>query len=94
MFGGTVDLYCKLDGVPTLIDFKTSKGIFDEMLYQVGAYRQLLMEHNYPVKNTRILRIGRTEDEGFEERHLPNPEVYWQIFEHALRIYQLRKKVK
>ena len=43
-FGGTVDLYCKLDGVPTLIDFKTNQsGIYDEMMHQVaGGYHLLL----------------------------------------------------
>lgn len=41
-FAGTCDLYCVLDGKHTLVDFKASKGIYDEMRYQVAAYRSCL----------------------------------------------------
>lgn len=67
-FGGTPDCYCILDGKPTLLDFKTGKAIYSEMFYQLGGYCQLLEETNHPIVQAKILRIGRTEDEGFEER--------------------------
>ena len=57
-YGGTVDLYCTLDGVPTLVDFKTNQsGIYDEMMHQVaGGYRLLLEEHGMPVKQVLVFR--------------------------------------
>ena len=63
-YGGTIDLYCKLDGVPTLVDFKTGKAIYDEYFVQLAAYVNLLRENGYAVDNVRILRIGRGRDRG------------------------------
>lgn len=91
-FGGTLDIYAYLDGSPVLIDLKTSKAIYDEFFLQLAAYRQLATEHGYAVEGLRLLRIGRAETEGFEERVVSGPEMdsYWREFECALRIYQIR----
>ena len=67
-YGGTLDLLAKVNGSSWLIDFKTGKGIYPEMLYQLAAYRWLLRENGYGVDHARILRIGRDETEGFEEK--------------------------
>jgi len=93
-YGGTIDCYCLLDGKWTLIDFKTCKAIWDEHLYQLAAYRNLLIENNYAVQETKILRIGRTEDEGFEERTQSNLANQWELFKHCLGIYQIQKMIK
>ena len=93
-FGGTIDCLARLNGELCLIDFKTSRGIFPEMLIQVVAYRQLLIESGYDVTKINILRIGRTEDEGFEERLVNHLDKRWEIFLHCLEIYRLNKEVK
>jgi len=93
-YGGTVDCFGILDGVPTLIDFKTSNAIYPEMLHQLAAYKQLLKENGYEVKKARILRIGRDETEGFEERLCTNLKLHWEIFKHCLAIYNLQKQLK
>lgn len=92
-YGGTIDLYGVLDGVHTLIDLKTGKAIYPEMVYQLAAYRQLLIEHGHTVDNVRIVRIGRDESEGFEERIFGNLDKAWQVFWHLRQIYDLRKGV-
>jgi hypothetical protein len=92
-FGGTCDIYCILDGVPTLLDLKTGKGIWPEMKMQVSAYRYLLLEHGYKVEDVRILRIGRDENEGFEDHRVTNLDTYFEIFKHCYQIYQLKKEV-
>jgi hypothetical protein len=38
-WAGTLDLYCKFDGKLYVIDYKSSKAIYDEMRYQVAGYR-------------------------------------------------------
>lgn len=91
-FGGTIDFYGKIDGVLTLKDFKTGKAIYDEMLYQVAAYKQLIMEAGHQVDAVGILQIGRDETEGFSERVISDCSKEWEIFLHALSIYNLRKK--
>jgi predicted RecB family nuclease len=93
-YGGTIDNYCKLDSVYTLIDYKTSKAIWSEYYIQVSAYRQLLKENGYKVKQVAILRVGRSEDEGFEFQICSGLDKYFKVFKHCLAIYNLQKKLK
>lgn len=95
-YGGTVDVYGTVDGKPSLVDLKTSKGIFPEHLYQLAAYHNLLIEHGYDVENVRILRIGRTEDEGFEDRVVDVEALppYFDVFKHCRALYDLLKITK
>ena len=92
-YGGTIDNLCFLDGKETLIDYKTSKGIYDENFMQVAAYEHLIFEtQKIIVSDLLILRIGRDETEGFEERRLDNINRYFEIFKHCLEIYRLKKE--
>ena len=92
-FGGTVDWYCKLDGKPTLVDFKTGKAIYEEYFVQTSAYKAILEEHGYPVEEVKILRVGRDETEGFEERTIKDTRKYFEIFKSLLNIYYLKKEL-
>lgn len=92
-FGGTVDCYCMLDGVPTLLDFKTGKAIYEEYFVQVSAYKALLEEAGHPVKRVQILRIGRDETEGFEERAITDTTDYFTIFTSLLNVYYTKRKL-
>lgn len=96
LFGGTVDCVANLDGKLWLIDFKTGSGIYDEMGMQLAAYRKLLIEHGYVIEGCRILRIGRSEDEGFEDRIFDNRQLekQWEIFNHLLQVYHLKQEIK
>ena len=92
-YGGTVDIYADIDGVATLLDIKTSKAIYGEMMHQVAAYRQLLVENEYPVDQVMIIRIGREDDEGFETRVVGNLEKHFSVFEHCLAIFNLQREL-
>lgn len=93
-YGGTPDMLCELDGVATLVDFKTGKAIYPEHYIQVAAYRQLLREAGFAVDEAQILRIGRTDDEGFEVAIVKNLDKQWELFTHCMAIYQLQKELK
>jgi len=93
-FGGTIDCIAEVDGKDTLLDFKTSKGIFPEMLTQLSAYQHLSEVNGYSVHHARIIRIGRNEDEGFEDRAINNLSKQWDLFTHCLAIYQLQNEIK
>lgn len=93
-YGGTVDWYGELDGVRTLMDFKTSKAIYDEHYHQLAAYAELLAENSHQVAQTRILRIGRTPDETFDDRKVNNLEAHWTIFRACLDIWYAQKRLK
>jgi len=93
-YGGTPDFIGLVNGRLELIDFKTGNGIFPEYLYQLAAYRQLAKEQGHKVEHARILRIGRDENEGFEERLIARFDNEFELFKHCLAIYNLQKLMK
>jgi len=64
------------------------------MFYQLAAYSQLLSEQNITISKARILRIGRDENEGFEERVTNNLDREFEVFQHCLAIYFIQKELK
>lgn len=48
-YAGTVDLVCRIDGVPYVIDFKTSKQVWKEYELQISAYRVALENGENPL---------------------------------------------
>ena len=95
-YGGRLDLFCICNDAFMLADFKTSGGIFPEMIYQVAAYRQLLVEAGWHVQKAVILRVGRDDREGADEKILTEYEldIGFQIFTRCLEIYKLTTKGK
>ena len=93
-FGGTIDCYALVDSIPTLLDFKTSKGIFDEMAHQVAAYRHLLIENGYIVESVQILRIGKSPEEGFEVKEIKGLDKHFDLFLACQKIYELQKQLR
>jgi hypothetical protein len=95
-YGGTIDFYGEIDGALALLDFKTSAGIYAEHRIQVSAYVRLLREHGKRLQEVRVLRIGRTEDEGFSEHILGIGELKagWEIFQACLVVHSLMPKMK
>jgi len=95
-YGGTIDWIAKDRlGRNWLIDFKTSKGIYNEFIYQVAAYQMLWEENNptFPIHKVQILRIDKETGE-FETKNISKAEltIGWKIFLHCLEIYKLRRK--
>ena len=93
-FGGTIDFFGKIDSQPTLVDFKTGKAIYSEFFYQLAGYNQLLAEAGQTIGAIRILRVGRNEEEGFEERVIKKLDNQWQVFLNCLKIYNLQKEIR
>ena len=91
-YGGTVDWYGEIDGKRWLVDIKTSKGLFPEHVFQVAAYWMLLCENGYPVDGVRLLRVGRTEDEGFDDHviDVPRLNAAYRVFMAALALYRAK----
>lgn len=87
-YGGTIDLYALVDAIETLVDIKTSNGIWPEMEYQVAAYCHL---PDVFARRVLIVRFGK--DGSFEEREVDNITQKFKVFEHCLEIYNLRNKL-
>ena len=58
-YAGTVDLLCRIEGKLTIVDFKTSKGVWMEHKLQISAYRKAL-EKKYPQEpiDMALLQVG------------------------------------
>jgi len=96
-YGGMIDIYCMLNNVYTLLDIKTCKAIYPDHFLQVGGgYFPLLKEQDLPVEEARIIRIGRSEEEGIEaeDRLIPDLEKYQKLFLMCKSIYDIKKELK
>lgn len=95
MYGGTPDWFGKIDGRWVLLDFKTSKAIYDDHIFQLAAYWNLLVEQDFQVDEARILRVGREQNEGFEERTVSAESLpmYFSVFKAALTLRNAIKMV-
>lgn len=93
-FGGCIDLVGVVDGEVDILDFKSSKRLYDEQVVQLAAYRMLWQENHpdLPVKRVRVMRWG--EDGDTHESIFPNTDNAWRVFLHALAIHQLKKNLK
>ena len=59
-FGGTTDLYCKINGYGAIIDFKTSKNIGYKYVMQLAAYRHLMeTTRGLPISYCIILQVDK-----------------------------------
>ena len=89
-FGGTPDLLCELDGIVTLLDFKTGKALYPEVLYQLGAYAYLLSGAGWSIDQAVALRIGRELGEGFEVINFTTEALQegFKVFHLCLQLYR------
>ncbi|HEC60745.1 hypothetical protein LCGC14_0460930 [marine sediment metagenome] len=77
-YGGQCDIYGEVDGLLELSDLKSGSGVYEDMIVQVSAYKQLLEEHGHAVNRVRIINIPRSEDETFLDPIVTNlmPEAF------------------
>ena len=84
---GTTDLLARIDGELSVLDWKTSTGIYPEMLAQVGgAYRVALEEElGEKIKGAWVVRFdketGEPEDHQLSKEEL---DAAWKVFHGAL----------
>lgn len=93
-YGGTPDLYARIDGKITVLDFKTGSSIYDEYFYQVAAYAFAIEEvTGVQIDQTWILGIGRQGKSVLE--HIRTREE-WQLdfewFKAMRRVYEVEKE--
>ena len=86
-FGGRLDIYGILNGKKTLLDIKTTKKLYDNHATQTAGYRILLLENKFPVDESRLLRLPRTDDEGME----PEDKLIEKIELHTRRFLKCRE---
>lgn len=92
-YGGTVDLYARVNGRLEVIDWKTSSGIYPDNFYQLAGYRAMLIENGHPVNGVRVVSIGRELSDRFPQTKVESePETLdraWFTFWYARQLYTL-----
>lgn len=73
-YAGTCDADAIVDGERSIIDYKSSSGIYPEMGLQLAAYQCAREEEGYgPYQNRWIIRVPK-DGNGFEAKAFPNYE--------------------
>lgn len=86
-FAGTFDRLHRVEGKIVLSDFKTSKGIYDSHLIQLGAYSLALREwHGVHVDTLEILRFGK--DGSFTPLTISDSGAILELEQQAVRCRQ------
>ena len=92
-FGGTIDLV----GIDqheelTLVDFKTSGGLWQDYLFQVAAYANLWEENfrRLPIQRLLLVRLDKETGE-HETKSLTEWKRHWEVYVALLR---LAKRIK
>ena len=65
LFAGTLDAVAMVDGVRTLVDYKTSRAVYNEYKYQISAYADLWETHHpdRKIERTLIVRLDKESGE-------------------------------
>jgi len=90
-YGGTLDMYCKMNDKNYLIDFKTGSGIYDDHFYQMAGYKILLEEQGHKVDAVLIVNIPRAESEKFQTEETSDMRQSERVFRLCLELYQAKK---
>ena len=93
-YAGTVDLVANVAGRLTVIDLKSSSGLYNEMRYQVSAYRNALEEEGIikPGAARAVVRFDK-RDGSFEYHPLPDEDHDGDLraFLSALEVHRRQK---
>jgi hypothetical protein len=83
--GGTLDILAtRTDGRLVLVDLKSSKAIYEEMLIQAAVYAAMYEEtQGQPVLDVYVVRIGKEDADDVEVREVANRTARVAAF-HAL----------
>jgi hypothetical protein len=93
-FGGTPDARGTLDGVYSVLDWKSSGGLYESYVAQVAAYHWLMTANRRGrAEQAVIVRCGK--DGTFRVVTLDARQISygWSVFLHALAIYQAKTEL-
>ncbi len=93
-YAGTMDLYARVKGIPTVLDWKSGKAIYSEAFLQNVAYRHAATRLGMPSEQGLIVRLPKQlEDPAWEA--MPVPEtVMLEDFLAALRLWRWQRRME
>src|SRR3990167_10782929 len=95
-YAGTVDFVCRIDGVPYVIDFKTSKQVWKEHELQISAYRVALenCENSLKDKEGKMIDMSGLQTAILQVGYERNKAGYkFTEIEDAFPMFQVAKQI-
>jgi hypothetical protein len=92
-YAGTLDLYARVEGVLTVLDWKSGKAIYPEAFLQNVAYRHAAMRHGWLSTQGLIVRLPkRLDDPAWEMMAVPD-SIGVEDFLAALRLWRWQRRM-
>lgn len=92
-YAGTLDLYARVKGVPTVLDWKSGKAIYPEAFLQNIAYRHAAARQRMPSAEGMIVRLPKyLEDPAWEAMLVPEALTV-DDFRAALRLWRWQRQM-
>lgn len=94
-FTATVDFVGEVDGNPAVLDFKTSKDLYENYYWQIALYAQARYEMDGEWREGWLLRIDKETGE-FEAKRVPIPDLqkYAAVAVHLVPIWEAQRDFK
>ncbi len=93
-FVGKFDVVAKVNGRKVIIDYKTAKGVYSDMHYQVAAYRLAYEEEHGKIDGATILHFNKeTGDFNVYEFTDEDHEKNYPVFLACLKIKEREKEL-
>jgi hypothetical protein len=93
-YAGTLDLYARVRGVLTVLDWKSGKAIYPEAFLQNVAYRHAATRRGLPSTQGLIVRLPKYQEDPAWEA-MPVPEALTiEDFRAALRLWRWQRRMK
>ncbi len=93
-YAGTLDLYARVSGQLTVLDWKSGRAIYPEAFLQNVAYRHAAERHGMPAPQGLIVRLPKlVEDPAWEVMSVPG-SVRLEDFLAALRLWQWQRRMQ
>lgn len=95
-YGATPDCIAKVNRRLAVFDWKTSNGLYPEMILQMASYEHAWNENNPddPIEDgAYMLRIDK-ETASFHFHHWQDLSKPWEVFKHLLGIHAMKNAVK
>jgi hypothetical protein len=92
-YAGTVDLYARVGGVATILDWKSGKAIYPEAFLQNVAYRHAAARRGLPTDQGLIVRVPKlVDDPAWEVMTVPE-SLAIPDFLSALRLWRWQRRM-
>jgi hypothetical protein len=93
-YAGTLDLYARVEGLLTILDWKSGRAIYPEAFLQNVAYRHAAARQGLPSVQGIIVRVPKlVEDPAWEVMTVPD-SVPLADFQAALRLWRWQRRIE